>query len=59
MNGTHGRFKPVKLGRMTSARVCADRPLPIHTDGEMFASYEANVRCVEIGIEPSALRLLG
>ncbi len=59
MNGTHGRFKPVRLGRMTRVRICADRPLPIHTDGEMFASYEANVRCVEIGIEPSALRLVG
>ncbi len=58
MNGRHGRFKPVKLGRMKSVRLCADRALPIHTDGEMFASYEANVRCVELGVEPLALRLV-
>lgn len=59
MNGRHGRFKSVRLGRMTSVKVRADRSLPIHTDGEMFASYEANVRCVEIGIVPGALRLIG
>lgn len=59
MNGRHGRFKSVRLGRMTGVKVCADRALPIHTDGEMFASYEANVRCVEIGIVPAALRLIG
>jgi len=59
MNGRHGRFKAVRLGRMTNAKVCADRALPIHTDGEMFASYEANVRCVDIGIVPAALRLIG
>lgn len=56
MNGRHGRFKPVRIGRFHTLRICADRALPIHTDGEMFASYEANVRCVEIGIVPGALR---
>ncbi len=58
MNGRHGRFKPVRIGRLHKVRICADRPLPVHTDGEMFASYEANVRCVEIGILPGALRLV-
>lgn len=36
----------------------ADRTLAIHADGEIFGSWEADVRQVEVGIIPSALRVL-
>lgn len=58
MNGTHGRFKQVTLGVTTKLSISADRALPIHTDGEVFAPYEANVRQVEIEIVPKAIRLI-
>jgi diacylglycerol kinase family enzyme len=36
-----------------------DRAVPIHTDGELFAPYEANVRHIEIEVQPAAIRVVG
>lgn len=38
--------------------VDADRALPIHVDGEVFATYEANVRHVEIEVIPGAVQVM-
>lgn len=58
MNGTHARFRQVTIRRTTMLRLDADRPLPIHLDGEVFSRHEANVRHVEIEIVPGAIQLI-
>jgi len=58
MNGTQGKEPDVKIEKTTRLIIDADRALPIHTDGELFAPYEANVRHVEINIVPGAINLL-
>ncbi|MGA2820481.1 MAG: diacylglycerol kinase family protein [Anaerolineales bacterium] len=58
MRGTHGRFKAVTIGRLRHLRLKADRALPIHVDGETYATYEADVRGLEVGLVPAGLRLV-
>lgn len=58
MNGTQAKEPDVKIEKTTRLVLDADRALPIHTDGELFAPYEANVRHVEINIVPGAIQLL-
>jgi len=55
MNGTHVREPDVHLRRTTRLRLEANRAIPIHLDGELFAPYEANVRNVEVEVLPGAL----
>jgi YegS/Rv2252/BmrU family lipid kinase len=58
MNGTHGRMPQIRLCRTTKLTLDADRALPVHLDGEVFAHYEANVRHVEIEVVPGAINLI-
>ena len=58
MNGTHIHEPDVKLGQTTHLTLDADRALPIHIDGELFAPYEADVRRVEINLFPAAVRVI-
>ncbi len=58
MNGTHGRFKPVRLDTLKQAKILSDRPLNIHIDGEIFAGFGTDVRQLDIEIMPGALEVL-
>ncbi|OQY90324.1 MAG: hypothetical protein B6D38_03905 [Anaerolineae bacterium UTCFX1] len=58
MKGTHGRFKEVKMGTCKKFSVSADRPLYIHTDGEIFAGLGTDVRNVSFETLPSALKVV-
>lgn len=58
MQGNHGGFKFVDLDRFTSLAFEADRAVPIHLDGELWAPYEANVRKVTIEMLPAALQVV-
>jgi YegS/Rv2252/BmrU family lipid kinase len=58
MNGTHGRFPEAHLGRMRGLRLTSDMALPIQSDGEMYAPYQADVREIEIEILARAIRVL-
>ncbi|MBE7534324.1 MAG: diacylglycerol kinase family lipid kinase [Anaerolineales bacterium] len=58
MKGTHGRFKEVKMGTCKKFSVSADRPLYIHTDGEIFAGLGTDVRNVSFEVLPSALKVV-
>ena len=58
MRGTHGRFSSVKLGQFRNFSLRADRPLHIHTDGEVFAGFGTNVRTLNVEIAPGAIELL-
>lgn len=59
MQGTHGRFPFVRLGTFTRLHLRADRALPVHSDGELFAPYEADVRELTVAVEPGAIELVG
>jgi len=58
MNGTHGRFKEVALGSCKWMSVSADRPMYIHTDGEIFSGFGTDVRKVTFEVLPNALRVV-
>jgi len=58
MNGTHIHEPDVKIATTTRFSIEADRALPIHIDGELFAPYEANVRKVEVRVEAGAVRVV-
>lgn len=58
MRGTHERFRQVQLGTFQRLELTADRPLLIHTDGEVFASAKTDVRQLTIEILPAALQVI-
>ena len=58
MRGTHERFKQVQLGKFRKLGLTSDRPLLIHTDGEIFASAKTDVRDLSVEILPGALQVI-
>jgi YegS/Rv2252/BmrU family lipid kinase len=58
MKGTHGRFKDVTLGSCRKMSVSADRPMYIHTDGEIYSGFGTNLRKVTFEVLPNALRVV-
>lgn len=58
MRGTHGRFPQARLGRFTAMSLAADRPFPIHADGEMLAVRQDGVSQAHVAVVPAAIRLL-
>jgi diacylglycerol kinase (ATP) len=58
MNGTHGRFKQVKLGTCRKFALTADRPLYVHVDGEIYTSFGSNLRGLSFEILPGALQVV-
>ncbi|MCA9943926.1 MAG: diacylglycerol kinase family lipid kinase [Anaerolineales bacterium] len=57
-SGSHVRSKRVTMRKSKQIRVRADRPLPIHTDGEMFAYPQDNVREVTVTSLPAAIDVI-
>lgn len=58
MKGTHGRLKQIKMGTFKKFTITADRPLYIHTDGEVFSGPGTELRSVSFDILPKALRVV-
>jgi YegS/Rv2252/BmrU family lipid kinase len=58
MKGTHGRFKQVTIDKCKKFTLTADRPLYIHTDGEIFSGPGTDVRGVSFEILPNALKVV-
>jgi len=58
MKGTHGRFPQVTMGEFTRLALQADRPLTIHTDGEIFAGFGMDVRSIEAEVLPGELTVV-
>lgn len=58
MNGTHGRFKQVRLGECKKLALTSDRPLYIHADGEVYTSFGSNLRGLTFKILPGALQVV-
>jgi YegS/Rv2252/BmrU family lipid kinase len=58
MRGTHTRFSQVHTGRFRTLELKSDRPLLIHTDGEIFARASTDVRKLTVEILPQALTMV-
>ena len=58
MKGTHLRFPQVRMGTLQRMELQADRPLKIHTDGEIFAGFGVDVRQLKVEILPQALEVM-
>jgi diacylglycerol kinase (ATP) len=58
IKGTHLRFPEVKHGHFKRMEISADRPMYIHTDGEIFTGFGSDIRQIEVDILPGALEVL-
>jgi YegS/Rv2252/BmrU family lipid kinase len=58
MKGTHGRFKQVAIGSCKKMSITSDRPMYIHTDGEIYSGFGTNVRRASFEILPNALKVV-
>ncbi len=58
MRGTHGRFRQVHMGAFQKMELHSDRPLYIHTDGEIFAGFGVDIRDLQIEILPGVLEVM-
>jgi YegS/Rv2252/BmrU family lipid kinase len=58
LRGTQGRFSSVQFKRGRTFEISADRAIPVHLDGELWADYTANVRRLRVTLLPGALRLM-
>ena len=58
MKGTHGRFPQVKMGQCKKVSLISDRPLYIHTDGEIFTGFGSNLTRITVEILPGALKVV-
>lgn len=58
MKGTHQRFSQVRTGRFHKLELQSDRPLYVHTDGEIFAGFGMDVRSLSVEILPGAIEVV-
>jgi diacylglycerol kinase (ATP) len=58
MKGTHGRFRQVRMGKLTEMELKSDRPLAVHLDGEITAGLQSDVTGLRVRLLPGALRIL-
>ena len=58
MKGTHGRFSQVRTNKFKQLKISSDRPLVIHTDGEIFAGFGTDIRELSVEILPAALEFI-
>lgn len=58
MKGTHGRFKQVRMGQFHKISIQSDRPMYIHTDGEIFAGFGVDMRQISAEIFPGAIEVM-
>jgi YegS/Rv2252/BmrU family lipid kinase len=58
MNGKHGRFSQVRLGKFRQLKLESEKEIVIHIDGEVYAGFSSKVRNLSINIIPAALELI-
>lgn len=58
MKGTHITADIVQIRRSRTIELRSDLPLPVHLDGEIFATAEDRVHELTIGTVPSALSII-
>lgn len=58
MNGTHPRFKQIRMGEFKKLSLTSDLPLYIHADGEILTTFGSNTKKVSFEILPNALKVV-
>ncbi|MEM7114148.1 MAG: diacylglycerol kinase family protein [Chloroflexota bacterium] len=58
IKGTHTTSRHVSMRQNKRIEIVADRPLPIHIDGEIFAYPKDNVRRITVTSLPAALQVV-
>jgi YegS/Rv2252/BmrU family lipid kinase len=58
INGTHMKFKPVRMGEFKTMKISSNLPLYIHADGEIYTSFGSNLRGASFEIVPGALKVV-
>jgi diacylglycerol kinase (ATP) len=58
MQGTHGRFRQVRMGQFQHMTIESNQPLLIHIDGEIFSNFGVDVRKLSVNIMPGALEVM-
>jgi diacylglycerol kinase (ATP) len=58
MQGTHGRFKQVRMGTCKKLSIVSDKPLYIHADGEIYTSFGSKLQKVDFELLPKAIRVV-
>lgn len=58
MNGTHTRFKQVRMGTCRSMSITSKQPLYAHCDGEIFTSFGMDIRKLLINVIPDAIHFM-
>jgi diacylglycerol kinase (ATP) len=58
MNGTHARFKAVKMGAFKELSLITERPVTIHMDGEVFAGFTSDVTEIHLKVLPGELQVI-
>jgi diacylglycerol kinase family enzyme len=58
MKGSQEKFPQVRMGQFQRLELQSDRPLIIHTDGEIFAGFGMDVRHLKAEIIPAAIEVM-
>ncbi len=58
LKGTHGKLRQVKMGTFHKMEIQSNKPLYIHTDGEVFAGFGMDVRDISAEILPGAVEVV-
>jgi len=58
MKGTHERFPEVRIGKFKTLNVKSEKPLYIHTDGEIYAGFDSKIKEIDIKIIPGAIDII-
>jgi diacylglycerol kinase (ATP) len=58
MQGTHGRFKQVRMGTCRRMTVTSKQNLYVHCDGEIYAGFGTDIRKLTIQILPNSIHYL-
>ncbi len=58
MKGTHLRFPEVENRQFKKIELTSDRPLIIHTDGEIYAGFGVDVRQLSVELLPGAITVV-
>lgn len=58
MNGTHERFEQVTLGEFRRMNLVSDKPLHIHTDGEIYAGFDSTITNIAVEILPGEIEVV-
>jgi len=57
MKGTHGRFPQVRMGEFHNLELKSNKPLYIHTDGEILTGFDSDLCQLSLEILPGEIEV--